>query len=437
MVSLAPVKSVSSDDAPPMTPVAGERADAKMRETVRIPRIAIHVFCESPDVAAAAESAAQDRMMARARITVHRGGIAAAAALYRDAPTPNLIVLESRSSTAAFFAELEALAEVCDLGTKVMAIGYTNDISFYRELMRRGISEYLLAPVSPVSLIHAVSAIYGEAATEKLGQTVAFIGVKGGVGSSTLAHNVGWMIGRNLRSNVILADMDLPFGTASLDFNIDAGMGVADAIQDAGRLDEVLLDRLIVKCGDHLSLLRAPASLDRCYDLDPDAITPLIEVAQESAPFMILDMPHLWTAWARNVLVAADEIIVTAIPDLANLRNAKSMLAHLRQARPNDPPPKFVLNQVGMPKRPEISPKEFAKALQLEPLACIPFDAHLFGTAANKGQMLADVAARSAAVRMIGQVADAITARKDSKRSRKPKFELRSLVGKIKRSPKA
>lgn len=436
MVNLAPVESGDFDAGPMLSPVTNEPQDARAREAVRIPRIVIHVFCESPDLMGIVERAAQDRMMERARVSFHQGGVAAATALYANASTPNLILIESRSATAAFLRELEALSEVCDLGTRVMAIGYTNDISFYRELMRRGISEYLLAPVDPVSLIHAVSAIYGEAATRKLGQTVAFIGAKGGVGSSTLAHNVGWMIGRNSGSHVILADLDLPFGTGSLNFNVDAGMGVADAIQDAGRLDEVLLDRLIVKCGDHLSLLRAPVSLDRCYDLDPAAIAPLIEVAQESAPFLILDMPHLWTGWARNAVLAADEVIITAIPDLANLRNAKSMLAHLRQARPNDPPPKVVLNQVGMPKRPEISPKEFAKALQHELLACIPFEAHLFGTAANKGQMLVDVTAKSAAVKMIGALADTLAARKDTKASPKPKFALRSLAGKFKRSPR-
>ena len=139
---------------------------------------------------------------------------------------------------------------------------------FYRELTRRGISDYLLAPIDPISLIVAISGIYSEPATAKLGQAFAFVGAKGGVGSSTIAHNVGWTIARQVASDVVLADMDLAFGTASLDFKLDAGQGVAEAIEDAGRLDEVLLDRLLAKCGDHFSLLRAPGTLDRCYDLD-------------------------------------------------------------------------------------------------------------------------------------------------------------------------
>ena len=297
-----------------------------------------------------------------------------------------------------------------------MAIGHANDVHFYRELTRRGISDYLLAPIDPISLIVAISGIYSEPATAKLGQAFAFVGAKGGVGSSTIAHNVGWTIARQVASDVVLADMDLAFGTASLDFKLDAGQGVAEAIEDAGRLDEVLLDRLLAKCGDHFSLLRAPGTLDRCYDLEENAIDPLIEIAQSSVPYLILDMPHVWNAWARNVLVGADEIIITAIPDLPNLRNAKSLITFLRQARPHDPPPKLILNQVGMPKRPEIKAAEFAKAVQLELLACIPFDPQLFGKASNAGQMAAEVSAKAPASKIFTELAGALAAPKPRRR---------------------
>ena len=151
-----------------------------------------------------------------------------------------------------------------------------------------------------------------------------------------------------------------------------------------------------------------PGTLDKCYDLAENAIDPLIEIAQASVPFLILDMPHVWNAWARKVLVGADEIIITAVPDLPNLRNAKSLMTFLRQARPHDPPPKLLLNQVGMPKRPEIKPAEFAKAVQLELLACIPFDSHLFGKASNEGQMVAEVSAKAPASKIFNEIAGVI-----------------------------
>jgi pilus assembly protein CpaE len=425
-------------------PEAGESANqantedmvaeiAHAREAVRIPRIAIEAFCDSPDVAAAIENAGRDRLMARTRVSVRMGGLNAAIEHYKNNTTPNLVIVESRAANTLYLADLDRLAEVCDSGTRLMAIGHANDIGFYRELIKRGVSEYVLAPLDPVSLIASVSNIYGEASSSKLGQAIAFIGAKGGVGSSTVAHNVASSIACRLSSDVMVADLDLPFGTASLDFNLDAGVGVAEAIQDSSRLDEVLLDRLLTQCSDHLSLLSAPMVLDRSYDLQENAIEPLLEVAQASIPFTVLDMPHLWTSWAKNVLISADEIVVTAIPDLANLRNAKNLINVLRQARPHDPPPKLVLNQVGMPKRPEIKPKEFAKAVQLEPVACISFDAHLFGTAANKGQMIAEVSAKAASAKSFAELADLLTGRQQLKRTGKGALRLASLFGNMKR----
>ncbi|WP_441983888.1 AAA family ATPase [Microvirga sp. 2YAF29] len=424
----------SSDPANPNIENSAAAA-ARARETLRIPRITIEAFCDTPDVAGAIENAARDRLMARTRVNVQMGGVNAAIEHYKSTATPNLVIIESRSSNDLFLIELDRLAEVCDSGTRLMAIGHANDIGFYRELIKRGVSEYALAPVDPVSLISSVSSIYGEASASKLGQTFAFIGAKGGVGSSTVAHNVASSISRRLSSDVMVADLDLPFGTASLDFNLDAGVGIAEAIHDSSRLDEVLLDRLLTQCSDHLSLLSAPAALERAYDLSDSAIEQLIEVAQASIPFTVLDVPHLWTSWAKNVLISADEIVVTAIPDLANLRNAKNIINVLKQARPHDPPPKLVLNQVGMPKRPEIKPKEFAKAVQLEAVACISFDAHLFGTAANKGEMIVDVSARSPSAKSFMDLADLLSGRQRSKLNGKRPLDLASLFGKLKRRP--
>ena len=108
----------------------------------------------------------------------------------------------------------------------------------------------------------------------------------------------------------------------------------------------------------------------------------------------MLDVPHQWSGWTRRALVGADDILIVAEPDLANLRNAKNMLSVLKAARPNDRPPLYCLNQVGMPKRPEIDASEFAKTIESQPIAAIPFDSKMFGTAANNGQMIAEISAQ-------------------------------------------
>lgn len=383
-----------------------------------IPRIVVQAFCDSPDVMDVIRLAAQNRLMARARVTVHSGGAATAVQVLQGEPTPALIIMESRDPADALLLQLDRLSEICDAGTRVLMIGHTNDIALYRELMKRGVSEYIVAPVNPLSVIGAISDIYSDETSDKLGQVYAFIGAKGGAGSSTVAHNVGWVIGHRSGQDVILADMDLPFGTGSLDLNLDPAQGIAEVIQDINRLDDVLLDRLLIKHDEHLSLLAAPVTLEKSYDLEGEVFGPLLGVAQTNVPFTVLDIPHLWTSWVQNALISADQIVITAEPDLANLRNAKNMVGFLRQRRPNDPSPKIILNRVGLPKRPEIKPRDFADAIGIEPIACIPFDANLFGTAANNGKMIPQVFPNSSVAEIFATTAQLITGRKDPKQNR-------------------
>jgi pilus assembly protein CpaE len=399
--------------------VGMSRVDLEALDGLRVPRIGIVAFCETQAAADTITAAAADRRMARATVDVRAGGISGAIEFYREAPSPDLLILESQSSCADLLEALEGLADVSEPETNVLVVGESNDIMLYRELMDRGIADYVVGPLSEPSIIAAIGRIYRDREPKKLGRTCAFIGAKGGTGASTVAHNVAWTLGAELASGVVLADMDLPFGTAGLDFNIDTEQGIAEAIDDSGRLDELLLDRLLVPCNDHLSLLAAPAALGKSYDLDETAFEQMLEVARAHVPTVVLDVPHVWTAWARRTLVSADNVVIVAEPDLANLRNAKGLVEFLKQARPNDAPPKLVLNKVGMPKRPEIKPADFAKALALEPSASIAFNPALFGAAANKGQMIADVAARSPAYGAFVELAHAVGGRSDLKAPRK------------------
>jgi pilus assembly protein CpaE len=184
-------------------------------------------------------------------------------------------------------------------------------------------------------------------------------------------------------------------------------------------VDETFLDRLLARCSDHLSLLAAPATLDRTYDFDESAFEPVIDIAQASVPAVILDLPHMWSSWVRKTLVAADEIVITVEPDLANLRNAKNFIDLLKQGRHHDAPPRIVVNKTGTPKRPEIKTAEFVAALEIEPLAIIPFDAQLFGTAANNGQMIAETDGKSPIVGSFDQIAQVVMGRAEIRRPKK------------------
>src|SRR4029077_19606643 len=200
-----------------------------------------------------------------------------------------------------------------------------------------------------------------------VGRVIAVVGAKGGVGASTIAHNVAWAIARDLALDSVVIDLDLAFGTASLDYNQDPLQGIANAVFSPDRLDTAVMDRLLSKCTDHLSLLAAPATLERVYDFGEQAFDAIFDTLRMTTPCIVLDVPHQWSAWTKRALVGADDILIVAEPDLANMRNAKNMLNVLKAARPNDRPPLYCLNQVGMHKRAEITPREFAKALESQP----------------------------------------------------------------------
>ncbi|HEY2710413.1 MAG TPA: CpaE family protein, partial [Caulobacteraceae bacterium] len=360
-----------------------------------VPRITIHAFCVRPEMGELVQRAAADRRMERAKTVAYPGGLKAAVEAYQNQPTPSLLIVESLDAAQVLLDQLGRLAEVCDPGTKVMVVGAANDIALYRELMRRGVSEYLVPPLGPLQLIAAITALYADPAQPFVGRQIAFCGAKGGAGASTMAHNVAHLISERMGANTVLVDLDLAFGTAGLDFNQDPLHGIADALSQPDRLDPVLMERMMARCGDHLSLFAAPASLDRDYDIPAETFEEVAQKIRATSPYVVLDLPHAWTPWKRRMLVTSDDVIIVAEPDLASLRNAKNIIDLVKSARPNDTPPRVVLNKLGMPGRPEIPAKDFGDALGLAPCMMFTFDAKLFGQASNNGQMIDEVGPKS------------------------------------------
>ncbi|WP_027553965.1 AAA family ATPase [Bradyrhizobium sp. Cp5.3] len=381
------------------------------------PRVSVQAFCETVETAAAVQSAGEDRRLGKAHLKIQMGGMAAAIEAYRSAPTPNVIVLESDGRND-LLTGLDQLATVCDAGTRVIVIGRINDVMLYRELVRRGVSDYVLAPVGAIDVVRSICNLFSAPEAKAVGRIIAVVGAKGGVGASTISHNVAWAIARDLAMDAVVADLDLAFGTAGLDYNQDPPQGIADAVFSPDRVDTAFIDRLLSKCTDHLSLLAAPATLDRVYDFGTDAFDAVFDTLRSTMPCIVLDIPHQWSGWTKRALIGADDILIVAAPDLANLRNTKNLFDLLKAARPNDRPPLYCLNQVGIPKRPEIAATEFAKAIESQPIVSIPFEPQIFGSAANNGQMVAEISANHKSIEMFLQIAQRLTGRSETKKQK-------------------
>lgn len=355
-----------------------------------IPAISVLAFLEREETRGLIETMARDRRMSRASVEIFEGGLDAAITYLSENATPNLLLVESSAPGPQMIAEIDRLAQHCDDGVEVMVIGATNDIPLYRQLVSRGVSEYLVPPIEPLQIIRSISDLFTDPDAPFMGRSISVVGAKGGVGSSTIAHNLAWSMAENARRNTTLVDLDVSFGTTALDFNEDPTQTVVDALLDPERADEAVISRLLARATDRLSLFAAPATVADIPEIPAESYAKVIETVQRNTPYVILDLPHTWSPWVMQTLVNADELIIVCQPDLASLRNGKNIIDQLTSERPNDTPPRLVLNMVGVPKRPEIPVKDFAAAIGFEPEIVLPFDPHLFGIAANNGQMISE-----------------------------------------------
>src|SRR6202047_4350959 len=397
---------------------AGTEVVGRDEHIAPAPRVSVQAFCETVETAAAIQAAGEDRRMAKAHLRIQMGGLIAAVEAYQNAPTPNVIILESDNRSEDILNGLDQLAPVCDAQTRVVIIGRMNDVALYRELVRRGVSDYLIAPVGALQVVRSVCGLFSAPDAKPVGRIIAVVGAKGGVGASTIAHNVAFSIARDLMLDSVVTDLDLAFGTAGLDFNQDPPHGIAEAVFSPDRIDNAFIDRLLSKCTDHLSLLAAPATLDHVYDFGADAFDAIFDTLRTTMPCIVLDVPHQWSGWTKRALVGADDILIVAAPDLANLRNTKNIYDLLKASRPNDRTPLYCLNQVGVPKRPEINASEFAKAIESQPIAAIPFDPQIFGSAGNNCQMVAEISENHRSTEMFRQIAQRLTGRGETKKPR-------------------
>ncbi len=368
-----------------------------------------------------------DPKLSKATIQAHNGSLQNAVRHYESNQTPNIILFETDAVGDELLMRLEALAEVCDPGTNVVVIGASNDIELYRDLMRRGISEYMVKPLAPRRVFEAIADICMDPDAAPMGRLIAFMGSRGGAGSSTLAHNIGWMLGQAYEEEVVIIDLDISFGTAGLAFNLETPQGIHSALAEPERLDDVLLERFLAEYDDHLKLLVSPAALDAEEKLYMDALDPLLELVRQRASYVILDLPHRWAPWSQQLLLDADEVVIVGLLDLPGLRDSRHLIARMRELRGDQAPVSLVLNHAGEYKKSELSAKDFENAIDLKPALLLSHEPNLFGPASNNGQMLAEVNRRHKTVELLRQFAIKLG-------GRQPIEQKKNIWGKVKTS---
>lgn len=377
---------------------------------------------EQEDTTAVLQEGLSDRKLSRSTLETEFGGLNYAVEHYAENPTPNLIIIEADEAQPddTLLGQIDELAEVCDEGTNLLVIGHSNDISLYRELTNRGVGEYLLKPVPPRQIFEAVTGIFVDPDAPPQGRLLSFIGSRGGCGSSTIAHNVGWLLGNEYNEEVSIIDLDITFGTVGLAFNVEAPSGIQSIMGDPDRLDEQLLERFLVEYDENTRLLVSPSTLDADEKAYMESLDKLLELVRRRSSFVILDVPHRWAPWTQQVLLDADDTVVTGVMDLASLRDTKNLIDRLKAQRGENAPVHLVLNHVGAFRKTELSAKDFESALDLAPNVVLPHDPAIFGSASNNGQMLGELNGKHRAVDSLRGFALGLSGRQPTVPRRKP-----------------
>lgn len=373
---------------------------------IQIPKVSIDAFLLSKNDVDALMVVAADRRMSKATVAIREGGLSKAVEHYAVNKTPNLIIVEVDVAYDQLEDTLEKLAIHCPPNTSVVVVGQFNDIKTYRSLMEKGVTEYLVSPVSDQDLMKSISTVFSDTKKQQLGRVSVFLGTRGGSGSSTIAQNVAYILSQNPSSNVLLIDFDYLFGTVALNLNIDSNLNGSELINNQDSVDDGFLDRISARYGKNLRVIGAASSFDQKIEIGKNFVSSIVDAIHDGACHAIIDLPTRWSEWEAEFIKAADDIVLTATPDLNSMKNTKQLVEYCAKTRPNDTQPMLVLNQINMPKRPEIKKNEFSVAVRLAPSIVIPFDANAFGSAANNGQTLFETSPKNPSSKAIATLAN-------------------------------
>ena len=374
-------------------------------------RASIQAYYASDATAEALQIMQDDRRLYRVTLDSQPGGIQQACSVLANQKSPDLLIVETQETGTVFLESLSALAEVCDTGTKVVVIGKDNDILLYRQLLEMGIQEYLPLPVGADQLLATIERLFSSAGAENDCQVLAFIGARGGAGSSTVAINTAYCLAQTYAEEVILLDLDLAFGTAALALNMLPNQNIAEALLQSGRLDAVMLERFLSHYDEYLSIMAAPGRLDASGQFNLAAFDVLMEMLSKRSAFVVLDMPHQWEPWIYQTLMGANEVVITATSALASLKSTKVIFDKLAPNRGVDSPIRLVMNNLGASRKTELLPNDFEKAVSVKPSALIANNPSLFGKAMNNGELIAQSEKRSEAARQYDQLATILSGR--------------------------
>jgi pilus assembly protein CpaE len=335
---------------------------------------------------------------------VNKGGLRNAVQTLSVSASPHVLFVDL-SESGDPLGDINSLAEVCEPGTVVIASGQVNDVRLYRDLVASGIQDYLLKPLSPDMMRdafgHAQAMLNAprqvEASVERPHCSTAVIGARGGVGASTLATSLAWLISEKEGRSTALLDLDVHFGTGALALDLEPGRGLTDAIENPSRIDGLFIERAMVKASEKLSVLSAEAPINSPVLTDGAAFYQLQEEMRSAFEATVVDLPRGMLVQHPHLISDVQIAVIATELTLAAARDTIRLLSWLKSNAPNTQV-LVVANKLHPAAQAEISRKDFEGSIERKIDIAVPYDQKLASQAAKLGKPFAEAGKNSKTV---------------------------------------
>lgn len=375
----------------------------------------------------------------------NKGGLRNAVQSLSVAASPNILMVDL-SESGDPLNDINGLAEVCEPGTVVIAIGQVNDVRLYRDLLASGIHDYLLKPLSAGALrdsLNQAQAVFAaprasdpEAAKRHI--STAVVGTRGGVGASMLATSLAWLFSDEHKLPTALLDLDVHFGTGALALDLEPGRGLTDAIDNPSRIDGLFIERAMVRANENLAILSAEAPINAPLMTDGSAFVQLEEEFRQVFEMTMIDLPRNMLINFPHLLADVNVVVLATEMTLASARDTIRILAWLKTNAPHALPI-IVANKVQSGTG-EISKADFEASIERKIDFTVPYDVKASTNAAKLGQTFVDANKSSKATTVVKQLAERVMGASEeeldgeepAKKSLLGSFDLKSLMPKKK-----
>lgn len=364
----------------------------------------------------------------------NKGGLRNAVQSLSVSASPAILIVDL-SESGDPLNDINALAEVCEPGTVVIAIGQVNDVRLYRDLLSSGIQDYLLKPLSAQQVHDALSqalAVFmapkgGDADGARRHISTAVVGTRGGVGASTLATSLAWLFSENHKAPTALLDLDVHFGTGALALDLEPGRGLTDAIDNPSRIDPLFIERAMVRANDNLSILSAEAPIGQPLMTDGSAFVQLEDEFRQAFAMTVIDLPRNMLINFPQLLADVNIVLLTCEFTLASARDTIRILSWLKTNAAHAHP--MIIVNKAQPSFAEISKADFEASIERKVDFVIPYDVKAASNAAKLGQVFVDANRASKATAAIRQVAERVMGANLDDLSASSGEEKKSLLG--------